>query len=293
MTQAVDFVGLGAARSGTSWIANVLRAHPQICISEPKEIRYFNRYEMPVAHLRDKKNKNFDKSMDWYLQRFRHAKDGQVCGEFSPIYLADAHAPARLHETLPDTRLIACLRNPVARAFSLYRLHVGNGQLPGISFEEALEREPVYVDTGMYAAQLQRFLEFFDREQLHVMIFEELIRDTDTEFKRLFNFLDVEADVSIDYSSFHTNESAKRRSKKLHRAAFRTSQWLIDHGFSSVMTVLRSAGAHRLFNRINAAPPQAKKVDLREETRAALAERFSDDIHALEGILGREITVWR
>lgn len=291
--QGIEFVGLGAARSGTSWIANVLRAHPEICISEPKEVRFFNRYEMPVGRLRQKKNKNFDNDMDWYLQRFRHAKKGQIRGEFSPVYLADEHAAARLHETLPNAKLIACLRNPVARAFSLYRLHLGNGQIPDISFEEALAREPVYVETGMYGAQLERFLEFYDRSQIHLMIFEELIRDADAEFKRLFSFLGADPDVGIDYGSFHTNHSAKRRSKKLHRAAFRTSQWMIDHGFSSVLTMLRSAGAHTLFNKINGAPPEARRVELTDDIRATLAERFNEDIHAVEKILGREIIVWR
>ncbi len=43
----VDFIGIGAARSGTTWLTHCLRAHPQLCLSEPKEVRYFNRLALP------------------------------------------------------------------------------------------------------------------------------------------------------------------------------------------------------------------------------------------------------
>ncbi len=49
MSGTVDFIGIGAARSGTTWIAEVLRAHAEICISEPKEVRYFNRHVLPFT----------------------------------------------------------------------------------------------------------------------------------------------------------------------------------------------------------------------------------------------------
>lgn len=293
MKQNVDFVGIGAARCGTSWIANVLRAHPGICISEPKEIRYFNRHEMPVGSMRGKLNPNFDRSMDWYLRRFSHVKSGQICGEFSPVYLADARAPENLHKHLPNTKLLVCLRHPVSRAFSFYKLHRGNAIIPEISFEEALDQESVYVETGLYAAQLRRFLEFYDRQQIHIIIFEELIHDPEAGFKGLFSYLGVDTEVMLDYGSFHTNESAKRRSKKLHKLAFRTSQWLIDRGLSSILTGLRSAGAHRLFHKVNAAPPEVSSFELTRDARSTLTDRFASDIVDLEAILGRPIIAWR
>ena len=293
MKEVVDFVGLGAARCGTSWTANVLRAHPDICISEPKEVRYFNRYEMPVGSQRGKLNPNFDRNIDWYLRRFSHAKQGQILGEFSPVYLADMSSASRLHDELPAAKLIVCLRNPVDRAFSFYKSHRGIGLIPEISFEETLECEPAYVSTGMYAQQLRRFLKFFDRNQIHVLIFEDLISDPSGGFRKLFSFLEVDQNFTPNYGSFDTNESAKWRSKRIHKAAFKTSQWFIDNGFSGVLALLRSAGAHKLFNSLNAATAQLKELRLRPETRSRLTEIFSSDVADLESILGQQIIAWR
>ena len=170
MTEAIDFIGIGAARSGTSWIANILRAHPEICVSEPKEIRYFNRYVLPVAKAKGKVNSNYDRDLAWYLDRFRHTREGQLRGEYSPIYLYDEAAASAIKSCFPDVKLIACLRNPADRAYSHYWLHRGLSVLGNISFEQALHEEEVYVSMGLYARQLKRYLEHFDRDQLLVLI---------------------------------------------------------------------------------------------------------------------------
>lgn len=291
LPEKIDFIGIGAPRCGTSWIANVLRSHPDICISEPKEIRYFNRYEMPVGALRGQHNRNFDKGMDWYLQRFSHARPGQLRGEISPVYLSDSEAPGVIKRHFADVKLIVCLRNPVDRAFSFYKLHRGNSIIPEISFEQALERENVYVETGMYGRHIGRYLEHFDRSQILLLVFEELIDNPQDELHRVFDFLNVARPENLDPSKYHTNESAKRRSNKLHKLAFKTSQWLVERNLSKVLETLRAAGAHKLFNKINAAPVQKESINA--ETRTRLENAFCDDIKRLEKLLDVDLGRWK
>lgn len=291
MTDKIDFIGIGAPRCGTSWIANVLRAHPDICISEPKEIRYFNRDEMPVGRLKGNLNKNFDQDISWYLKRFSHAKPGQMRGEISPVYLSDESAPAAIKAQYPEVKLIVCLRNPVDRAFSFYKLHRGNSIIDDMSFEDALEKEDVYVTTGMYGEHLARYLEHFDRGQIHFIVFEELIAEPEKELGRIFAFLGLAAPVDLDPAKFHTNESAKRRSNKLHKFAFRVSQWLIEHGFSKVLELARTMGAHKVFNRINAAP--VKRESMSDATRTKLVGAFRDDIVKLEKLFDVDLGRWK
>jgi hypothetical protein len=38
---SVDFVGVGAAKAGTTWLAHCLGEHPQVCASDPKELNCF------------------------------------------------------------------------------------------------------------------------------------------------------------------------------------------------------------------------------------------------------------
>lgn len=291
MSDEISFIGIGAPRCGTSWIANVLRAHPKICISEPKEVRYFNRMEMQVGKLKGNVNANFDQDIAWYLKRFSHAKPGQLLGEISPVYLSDEQAPAAIKARYPNVKLIVCLRNPVDRAYSFYKLHRGNRIIDEMSFEEALEREDVYVRTGMYGEHLARYLEHFDRDQILFLVFEELIAEPAHELGRIFEFLELETPPDLDPSKYHTNESAKRRSNKLHKAAFRFSQWLIEHGFSRVLGLLRAMGIHKLFNRINAAP--VKRESMNDDTRAMLVDTFRKDIVRLEGLFDVDLGRWK
>lgn len=286
----ITFIGIGAPRSGTSWIANVLRTHPQICISEPKEVRYFNRHEVQAGKLKGKINPNFDQDLSWYMRRFSHAKPGQLLGEISPVYLSDNEAPEAIKANFPDIKLIVCLRNPVDRAFSLYNLHRGNSLIDDISFETALEQERVYVETGMYAEHLERYLQHFNRNQILLLIFEEFIANPDKGFAQIHDFLGVDTNVNNDFSSFDTNASAKRRSTKLHKFAFRLSQWLINVRLSVVLTTLRSIGAHKLFRSINAAPAKQDKVS--DLTRKNLTEMFHEDIIKLETMFNKDIRRW-
>lgn len=291
MTKKIDFIGIGAPRCGTSWIANVLRSHSDICISEPKEVRYFNRYEMPVGRLKGNLNKNYDQDISWYLKRFSHAKDGQLCGEISPVYLSDEAAPAAIKEKYPDVKLIVCLRNPVNQVFSFYKMHSGNAIIEPMSFEQALEQEPLYIETSLYGKHLARYLQHFDKDKILFLVFEELIAEPTRELNRIFKFLDVDTPTDLDPSKYHTNESAKRRSKKLHKFAFKFSQWLIEHGFSKTLEWLRALGAHKLLNKINAAPVQ--RETMKEETREKLNAAFREDILNLEKLFDVDLGRWK
>jgi hypothetical protein len=291
VTKNIEFIGIGAPRCGTSWIANVLRAHADICISEPKEVRYFNRNEMQVGKLKGNVNANFDQDISWYLKRFSHAKEGQLCGEISPVYLSDHDAPAAIKAQYPDVKLIVCLRNPVDRAFSFYKLHRGNSIIEPMTFEQALEKESVYIETGLYGQHMARYLEHFDSEKILFLIFEELIAEPERELIRIFEFLGVEPPANLDPSKYHTNESAKRRSNKLHKFAFKFSQWLIGHGFSKVLEWLRAAGAHKLLNKVNAAPVQ--RETMQDATRKKLEAEFRDDIVKLEELFDVDLGRWK
>lgn len=289
--ERVDFIGIGAARCATSWIANVLRAHPQICLSEPKEVRYFNRHLLPIGDEKGCLNPQFDRDLDWYLKRFAHARPGQRAGEWTPVYLSDPAAPAAIAQDLPGVKLIACLRNPVDRAYSAYWHHRATDLIGDIDFETALEQEAVYVEMGRYAAQLRRYLEHFPAEQMLVMIFDDMTRRPEAEFAKLFGFLGVDERARIDFSRQATNEAAQVKSPWLRSIALTLSRRLIDAGLSPLVDRLRRARAAELLAAVNSKP--VAKVPMRPETRARLTATFADDVADLEMLLGRRLDEWR
>jgi hypothetical protein len=138
-----------------------------------------------------------------------------VVGEASPSYLFHPLVPERVARMLPNARLIALLRNPVDRAFSHYQHEVALGR-EQLSFEDALAQEDermrgeldrmlgdpayfshawwnyTYAARGRYAEQLERWFAAFPREQLLVLLTDDLAADTAGTYRRVLEFLGVD-----------------------------------------------------------------------------------------------------
>jgi Sulfotransferase domain len=196
-----DFLILGAQKAGTTALYAYLRWHPQVTGPSFKEVSFFDRH---YAH-----------GERWYRAHLPIRRSG-IVGEASPSYLFHPLAPERVASMLPRARLIALLRNPVDRAFSHYQHEVALGR-EELSFEDALEKEEermegelermlrdptyfsyawwnyTYAARGRYAEQLERWFAAFERDQLLVLFTEELAADTAGTYRRVLDFLDVDA----------------------------------------------------------------------------------------------------
>jgi Sulfotransferase domain len=195
-----DFLILGAQKAGTTALYAYLRWHPQITGPSFKEVSFFDRH--------------YTRGERWYRAHLPVRRRGLV-GEASPSYLFHPLAPERVARMLPDARLIALLRNPVDRAFSHYQHEVALGR-EQLSFADALAREqermdgelehmlrdPVYfshawwnytyVARGRYAQQLERWFAAFPREQVLVLLTDDLAADTAGTYRRVLDFLSVD-----------------------------------------------------------------------------------------------------
>ena len=193
-----DFLILGAQKAGTTALYAYLRWHPGITGPAWKEVSYFDRHYRRGPH--------------WYRGHFPIRTGDGLFGEASPGYLFHPIAPERVRATVPEAKLIALLRNPVARALSHYHHEVALGREP-LSFEEALEAEDerlrgeeehlladpryfshawwnyTYRARGRYAEQIERWLEVFPREQLLIVPSEDLGSDPDGTYGRVLEFL--------------------------------------------------------------------------------------------------------
>src|SRR4051812_34770 len=149
-----NFIGIGAQRTGTSWIYACLFEHPDLCLPR-KEINFFSR------------ERNWSRGFGWYEAIFGECPPDAQVGEFSTSYLTDAETPGRIRSRYPDARLIVPLRNPIDRAYSNYLNDIVGGVVPAsVGFAEALESHPEYVDGGLYARHLRNYIHLFGREQL-------------------------------------------------------------------------------------------------------------------------------
>jgi len=290
----VDFIGIGGARCGTTWLTHCLRAHPQLCLSEPKEVRYFNRRTLLDEPQRAGLNPNHTKPLDWYLAHFRHSKPGQLNGECSPVYLYDEEAAAAIYRTFPCAKLIVCLRNPIDRAYSHYWLDRGNRNtmLGEASFEEALERYPFYLEMGRYARQLKRYLACFPREQLLLLFSDDMKREPASEVVKALYFLGVEPTIDPDVlRRSYGNAPTQVRSPAFKWFLRDVARRAVDWGLSPVVKAMRRLKIQDLVRAVNATPLQYP--EMRPETRQWLREALRQDIRELEAMAGRDLSHWR
>ncbi len=193
-----DFLIIGTQKGGTTSLFRYLSDHPQVAPGRKKEIRFFD--------------KRFHRGVDWYRAHYpprwrRHLYRATrarrlVTGEATPTYLYWPAAPVRVRAVVPNVRLVALLRDPVARAYSHYHHGVRAGREPrtfGVAVEEEIEGiergDPpakfAYVARGLYARQLERWWSVFPREQLQILASEDLYKDPDRVVADVCGFLGI------------------------------------------------------------------------------------------------------
>lgn len=196
-----DFLVIGAARSGSTWIHECLKEHPLIGVPrERKELHFFN------------KDENFSKGLCWYRAFFDDLHGFELKGEVTPTYLCDEKSAARIKDVVPEVRLVASLRNPTERAFSAYMGHIMNGNLSRSDniFEAdsilKFDNQSGLLAHGHYSIHLKRFLYHFDRARILVVFFDELQANPRRFIDRIVSFLGVETGFELSVLNRRVNE---------------------------------------------------------------------------------------
>ncbi len=266
-----DFLGLGALKAGTSYLDAMLRDHPATWLPPAvKEVEFFNRH--------------YDRGPEWYEQQFRGA-DGRACGEVSPQYLFDGRVAGRIRDLVPDARLIVSVRNPVHRAYSQYKHWVQETAYRG-SFEDFLREHPGAVERGRYLSLLRPYLDQFPREQILVIVFEDLVSRPADTIGAVYRFIGVDPGHRPAGAEQAVNVSGSPRFHRSYVATKRVSRWLQDRGGAGVIAAGKRLGVNRVFRSTDGAPDFAPLLPAAERS---LADAYADDVVALSAFLGRDL----
>lgn len=292
-----NFFIVGAAKAGTTSLVAYMQQHPEIYFSPVKEPKYFSLddnqfpHRGPGADIADSK---VIRDAAAYLGLFSGAGAYRARGEASVDYLYSPGVPERIYRAIPEARIIIVLRDPVERAYSAYMHYVRDGW-ETLSFEDALAQEEArkldnweffwhYRAVGLYADQVERYLRVFPRDQVHVVLFEDLVSDTPGTVKDLFSFLGVDASFVPNVSE-QLNRSGQPKSRLLHNLMFAQNPVRRFVGRVVSASVKRSIG--RMVANIN-----LKKRPLSETTRRALRDEYRPDITRLEAVIQRDLSRW-
>ena len=267
----VDLFHIGPQKSGTSWLFRALIEHPQIACPPEDSIHYFDMF--------------YVKGRSWYEEQFASAEEGQLLFDPTPSYIRSPWAAERMAKENPNARIIFCLRDPIERAFSHY-WHERKKKAICFSFAEALSNYDLFsswIETGFYARHLERYLDFFPKEQILAQRFETLEDDPRAFLKEALDFFGVSADFEPAVLNKRVNAAGARRDvwnrgkAAVNKIGLRVTpkQW-------------RRTGLDRVFS--------GRDEYLRgvpEEIRARLLEVFAPETERLENLLGMELTAWK
>lgn len=195
------FIGVGAARCGTTSLYHWLNEHPSVFMTPVKETNYFSQLQPRFAGPGDDDllNKPPKRASDgtflsqhaaiissWndYSDLYLDSEGYHCRGEISPSYLYYPQAAHNIWSRLPDCKIFIFLRDPVERAFSNYKVLVFFGRETA-SFDTALAIEEERIEMGwehvwalkglgLYSSQVKRYLDIFPREQVFIALYEDL-----------------------------------------------------------------------------------------------------------------------
>lgn len=206
---------IGFAKCGTTSLYTYLTEHPQIHPSFTKEVHYLDH------------NKRYQRGQNWYRSNFplgiqktiyeRLKGKKFVSIDATPRYINHPHTINRVKKIGSDAKFIVLVRNPIERAYSHYNMNVhGATQIPEeLSFDEAIRQEDsrianeyekmeqdetyfsmeyfgyAYAQRGLYARWLKDWLTEFP-EQVLVLDSDSLIRDTQSTFDTVTDFLEID-----------------------------------------------------------------------------------------------------
>lgn len=298
-TPAPNFLLLGAAKCGTSSLAYYLSQHPDVCFSEPKEPVFFEaEYEKGLGH--------------YWREYFASWRGERAIGEGRVWNLYLPFVPPRIHESVPEARLVVLLRDPVERVYSHWWHRHSRGQEP-LDFERAVEEDRariergegfhgeegerrwraglvgdsthhrVLLDLGFYAEQIERYLGLFPRSRLKVLLYDDLVADLGAVMSDLFEYLGVDRGFSLADAAPRNVRREARRSPTARRLLLASRSLGLRH---LVPAALRPA-LHRLAER------PARRPGLPPALRRQLVEYYEPHNLRLERLLGRSLPAWR
>jgi Sulfotransferase family len=194
-----DFFIVGATRSGTTFLHHMLRSHPDVFMPETKELMYFNH------------DRRFRPDLKNYMKMFHGYRQEQLIGEATPLYMEagtlydrqdkmqlfqSESAIQRIHESLPNAKIIVSLRSPITRIVSIYKKNRLQGKY-STSLREEIEnalkegsRSKLF-HKNRYDIHLENIFKYFSRSNVKIIIFEEWTKNIRIVMTDLCAFLGI------------------------------------------------------------------------------------------------------
>ena len=273
------FLIIGAAKSGTTNLCNLLKAHPDIYIPKAKESRYFSN------------DKNYALGLESYSRFFALAGQRRAIGEGSTHYSmlpAYPQTAERIARDLPEVRIIYIVRDPIERIASQWRM-LASMEVATNSFDVDIRNPALsyyYVDRSRYWYQISAYRRHFPDESILVLFFEDF-KDRPFELiERCARFLELGPIPEFNTDSVWLNASVNYRKDRRFLSALR--QRAFFERLKAKVPRRYWQGARFALTR-SAAPP----VRVTFESRAWLRNQLRADTRQFLDFYGKPPDYWQ
>lgn len=284
---------VGAPKCGTSSMRNYLDEHPEVFMAggEP----HFFGSDIPYNDT--------PMGFEEYLQLFAEADQEKVIGEKSTWYLYSKVAAAEIAEFDPNAKIIIHVRNPIEVVRSLHQHWVHKSARENIcSLADALDAESerkkgrrippnarfpqhlFYTEIPKFTEQIKRYLDVFSWDQIHVVVFDDLVSDTEMAYKRVLCFLGLDEDYKPNFAQH--NASVQRRCIWLHHL-------MKNKKIRRTLKCIVPRQVGRFFEkRVENINTEQKKHNMDAGLRDRLRSIFEPEVRRLSRLLDRDLTHW-
>ena len=184
----LNFIGIGAQKSGTTWLYKMLSEHPEINFPGGKEVHFWDQ--------------NYSHGVSWYKSIF--SNEDALNGDFTPAY---GHLPIEkiyeIHSNFPDLKIIYIIRNPIDRAWSSAKMALSRSELlmHEVSDQWFIDhfKSSGSIARSSYEENIKRWLEVFPKEQFLLERYENISEKPQLLLKNILSHLGLSPDYNFDF----------------------------------------------------------------------------------------------
>lgn len=270
-----SFFIIGPPRTGSSWLHEILSPHT-LLPSPSKETRFFDTH--------------FHRGLKWYLAHYKNSIGERCMGEVAPTYFASAQARERMAVIVPDAKIVCVFRNPVERLLSLYRLKSAYGMIRA-SFEEAIESDPEFMESSIYARNLRQWQQHFGARNVMVGIYDDLCEHPQSFADSVGEFIGISRFVlkPSQCEFLHGSKPMTRpRSYFRTRSAMVVAEWLKAQRLDRLVVAIKRTPLRKLA--LGGGPPFPP---VPEDVLKWLYKKLRPEVEELEEMLQRDLFSWK
>ena len=295
------FIG-GTTKAGTTSLFEYLSAHPDICGSSVKETGFFLDKQYPFPHHR---MFHYLDGFEKFFNFFEFCKECKIWLEATPTYLYSPGTPSIINRALnKKIKWIFILREPVSRLVSCYWFGQQIGDVPiNVDFREYVDNQFRYgmwagsrcLETGRYSLYLEKFLDFFPRENIAIISYSVFANDPSGVVRGLCDFIGISSSFYNYYKFKSYNPTRKVRRFRVHNWYLYLGKKFSHRRFSKRPYLRRaiitlSEYLTPIYFRLNSNP--VDQIDIPEDLQNKLEDYYKEELTNIANLFNLSNLSW-